>query len=160
MNSNKICRLPWSVLLVVLLVTVCAFSINLTSAAPVSSALDQPPTERTLESIERIPTSTPESMEESVELTKRRMINSNIYRWIMLTRTKKRDLSSTATTPEEGLESESEDGVDLFKRDLSSTTPEEEEEEEEEASEDYVAMSKRRMMIDRPYGGMLEAEYE
>ncbi|KAG9071814.1 hypothetical protein KI688_006030 [Linnemannia hyalina] len=159
MNSNKVYRLPWSVLLVVLLATVGAFSIGLTSAAPVSSALDQSPIERTLESIERIPTSKPESMEESVELTKRRMINSNIYRWIMLTRTKKRDLSSTTTTPEEEFEPESEDGVDLFKRDLSSTAPEEESEEYEE-SDDYVALSKRRMMIDRPYGWTLEAEYD
>ncbi|KAF9129344.1 hypothetical protein BGX30_013984 [Mortierella sp. GBA39] len=159
MKSNKICRLPWSFLLVVLLATVGAFSIGLTSAAPVSSALDQPPTERTLESIERIPTSKPELTEENVELTKRRMINSNIYRWIMLTRTKKRDLSSTATTPEGELEFESEDGVDLFKRNLSSMTPEEES-GEDEGSDDYVALSKRRMMIDRPYGWMLEAEYE
>lgn len=115
-------------------------------------------------------------MEESAELTKRRMINPNIYRRILLTRTKKRDLSSTTITPEEELGFESEDGVDLFKRrmrksgqiqtvhpddymkrDLSSTIPEEGEEEE---SEDYVALSKRRMMIDNPYGMNIEIEYE
>ncbi|KAK3839253.1 MAG: hypothetical protein JOS17DRAFT_785898 [Linnemannia elongata] len=177
MKTDKISLLPWSVLLVVLLAITGAISIGLTSAAPVSAALDQTPAEGTPESIESIPTSQPESMEESVELAKRRMINPNIYRWIMLTRTKKRDLSSSTITPEEELEFESEESVDLFKRqmrksgqiqtvhpddylerDLSSVILEEEESEEE--SEDYVALSKRRMMIDKPYGTMLYLEEE
>ncbi|KAH7057777.1 hypothetical protein BKA57DRAFT_499657 [Linnemannia elongata] len=128
MKSSKIFHLPWTVLLVVLLATVGTISIDLTSAAPVLTALSQAFTERTPESIEPIPPSQSESMEGSVELTKHRM---------------KKSEQIQAAHPDSYME-----------RDLSSTTPEKEE------FENYVDLSKRRMMADNPYGMMIEIEEE
>ncbi|KAF8938846.1 hypothetical protein BGZ47_008387 [Haplosporangium gracile] len=172
MKSDKIFRLSWSVI-TVLLATIDTTSTGLVSAAPAlisrsfpkignimsnglstdsdnPSAFDAPTdTENPLSKRRLAPywstrqvsaehirkrdylsaTITPEEESESesesesefesvdgVGLSKRRMINSNIYRWIMLTRTKKRSLPTTTIAPEEGYEFESENGIYLSRR--------------------------------------------